>query len=71
MSKKVGGIHAKNIMFFRVHVGEADGGTDAKYEMATQVNDSSPIIESKQTGKWFTLPWADIVKLAVDRGIDK
>jgi len=55
-------------MFLRTHVGEASEGK-RKYEMATNM-DGTPIIESKQTGKWFSLSWNDILNLAEKAGID-
>jgi len=31
----------------------------------------NPIIKSKITGKYFALPWSIIIKLALEKGIDK
>lgn len=31
----------------------------------------SPIIKSKTTGRYFSLPWSQIIKLAVEEGIDE
>ena len=55
-------------MFLRVHAGTAEYGK-LKYEMAYLMG-GSPIVESKQTGKWFTLSWQDILDLARKAGID-
>ena len=66
---KRGEVHGKGSLFMRVYVGEADNGKE-KYVMSTNIHDNSPIIESKQSGKYFTLPWSDIVNIAVDAGID-
>jgi hypothetical protein len=31
----------------------------------------SPIIKSRVTGRLYFLPWSDIIKLAVEAGLDK
>jgi hypothetical protein len=31
----------------------------------------NPIVKSKITGKFFALPWSEIIKLALAKGIDK
>ena len=64
-----GEIHPKRTMFLRCHVGDARSGNTA-YEMSTNASCMNPIIQSKQTGKWFTLSWQDIIELAVEAGID-
>jgi hypothetical protein len=64
----IGCVYPKGSMFLRTRVGEAAGGK-RKYEMATNMN-GTPIIESKQTGKWFSLSWRDILNLAEKAGID-
>jgi len=56
-------------MFLRVHCGEAKSGK-LKYEMSTAIA-GMPIVESKQTGKWFTLSWQAIIDMAVKAGIDE
>ncbi len=70
MEHTKGKIHAAKTLFLRVHVGKANG-EDGTYEMALMGNDNSPVVQSEQTGKWFTLSWTDIVNMAVDKGIDK
>ncbi len=68
---KYGKIHPPRTMFFRNAVGEMNDDEGNKYECTTNVAGEHPIIHSKQTGKWFILTWADIVKLAIEAGIDK
>jgi hypothetical protein len=70
MSKHIGTLHPKKTLFFRRHIGEAEAGK-LTYEMATNMSESIPIIQSKQTGKWFTLSWQEIIDLAILAGIDK
>ena len=31
----------------------------------------SPVVRSCETGKYFILPWPDVVRLAVDAGVDR
>jgi len=64
-----GQIHPPRTMFLRVHCGEAKAGK-LKYEMAAAIA-GMPIVESKQTGKWFTLSWQVIIEMAVKAGIDE
>lgn len=66
-----GKIHPPRTMFFRQAVGEISDNEGNKYECTTNMDGVHPIIHSKQTGKWFTLRWSDIVKLAIKAGIDK
>ena len=64
----VGQLLPANSMLLGVHVGEASFGK-RKYEMSTGIN-QAPIVHSKQTGKWFSLSWKDILALAEKAGID-
>lgn len=64
----IGEILPPKSMILRQHIGEASCG-DLKYEMSTGMN-GAPIVHSKQTGKWFTLSWKDILELADKAGID-
>jgi len=40
------------------------------YEVC-MANMQTPLVHSKQTGKWFTLSFPEIVEMAVEAGIDK
>lgn len=66
-----GEIHPPRTMFLRNSVGEISDEEGNKYECTTNVGGEHPIIHSEQTGKWFTLSWGDIVRLAIEAGIDK
>ena len=70
MSKIIGTIHPKKTLFFRRYIGEAKSGK-LKYEMAAKMCGSTPIIESKQTGKWYTVSWQELINMAVQAGVDK
>lgn len=65
----IGKIYPKDSMFLRIHVGEATEGK-RKYEMSQGVAGGGPLIHSKQTGKWFTIGWKELLHLAIKAGID-
>lgn len=66
-----GKLYVPKTMFFRDEVGKAEGSNGLAYEMSLNMAGSHPIVMSRKTGKWFTLSWHDIVKMAVDAGIDE
>jgi len=70
-TKTIGTIHPKRTMFLRHAVGNIKDSESNEYEATANVSDMSPIICSKQTGKYFTLNWDDIVRLAIDAGVDE
>lgn len=71
MPKKTAGtIHNTKYMALRMHVGTAESDGVA-YEMSVDAGLRTPIVRSKQTGKWFTLSWNEIVNMAVAAGVDK
>ncbi len=41
------------------------------YEVYLGKISRNPIVKSKITGRYFALPWSEIIKLALARGIDK
>lgn len=68
MITAVGSIHERDSLFLRVACGEAKA-PGVVYELNTNV-DGTPLIRSSKTGKWFSVPWRDLLRLAVDAGID-
>ena len=64
-----GKIIEKDTMILRKFIGEAED-EGKKYEICVNMN-GSPLIESKQTGKYYSLGWEDILKMAVEAGIDE
>ena len=49
-----------------------DGDSAGKsYEIYLGKISRNPIVKSKITGKYFALPWSVIIKLALEKGIDK
>ena len=70
MKNKLGIIHPSDALIFRNHVGELSND-ERGYELFHNVYSGlPPHILSKQTGKSFTLPWEDIVEIAINQGID-
>jgi len=41
------------------------------YEIYLGKISRNPIVKSKITGRYFALPWSEIIKLALAKGIDK
>jgi hypothetical protein len=41
------------------------------YEVYLGKISRNPIVKSKITGRYFALPWSEIIKLALAKGIDK
>jgi len=67
-----GEIHGEETYFLRVYVNDwNDLDIEQGYEITTLNDDSTPIVKSKKTGKFFTLSWADIINMAKEAGIDK
>jgi len=67
-SKSIGEIHKPRTLFLRNHVGEATRGK-LSYKMSTLMI-GTPVVQSCQTGQWFTLSWENILELARAAGID-
>ena len=63
------GTGKSSAMFLRMHCGTAKAGK-REYEMSTNMGDGSPIIQSSQTGRSFTLNWEALIDMAVEAGID-
>ncbi len=69
--KQYGKIHPPKTLFFRQAVGTVTDNESNEYDCTLNMGGVHPIVCSKKTGKWFTLGWDDIVRLAVKAGIDK
>jgi hypothetical protein len=69
MSDEIGELIPKDAMVLRQAVGDAtwDG---KKYEMTLSTT-MAPLVKSEQTGKTFSLPWKDILTLAIQAGVDE
>lgn len=70
LNRKYGKIDGPKSLFMNQHVGKADDGEGKEYGLAAHM-DFSPLIKSKTSGRYFTLGWMDIVRLAVAAGIDE
>ena len=69
-TKKAGTLHPPKTMFLRKVIGDAEDKDGNQYEVNV-AGPGVPLVESKQTGNWFSLSFQDIVRLAVDAGIDE
>lgn len=65
----IGLVQSKDRLFLRMSVGTATLG-EGKYEMSTNIGDSSPMIRSQKTGKWWSITWNQLLDLAIKAGID-
>lgn len=65
-----GKIFDSDSMILLVEVGDAKGEDGSTYELSTTLS-NAPIVKSNQTGKYFSLPWSDIITLAIEAGIDE
>ncbi|WP_427500768.1 hypothetical protein ACQE3E_15495 [Methylomonas sp. MED-D] len=64
----IGTIHPKGTMLLRERVGEAETKNGVKIEMSL-VNFHTPCIECINTGKFYTVSWADLLELAMAAGV--
>jgi len=62
----VGTIHPKTAVFMSQHVGAAGD----EFELMTSMN-LSPMIQSRVTGKTWSLGWQELVQLAIAAGVNK
>jgi hypothetical protein len=66
----VGIVSGKDTLYLRMEAGTATGD-GAKYELSVNMGGLNPIIHSSKTGKWWTITWPDLMKLAQAAGIDE
>ena len=68
---KYGNVRGKKALFMRFNVGEATDPDDQNkaYEMSTSAS-QEPMITSKTTCKTFVLYWHELIRMAVEAGID-
>lgn len=60
----------KGSLILRKAVGDAEGPTGLTYECSISAVGAS-IVRSTKTGRWFTLPWADIVAQTIAAGVTR
>jgi hypothetical protein len=53
------------------YLGDDCDSSGQSYEMYLGKISRNPIVKSKITGRLFALPWSEIIKLALAKGIDK
>ena len=65
---RLGRIDAAGAFFICEARGEAEAA-DVTYELNTHLS-GAPMVRSGKTGKTFSLSWHDVLRLAIDAGID-
>ena len=65
----MGKIIEKDVLMMKTFIGSAEM-SGKSYELSTSMN-GAPMVQSNQTGRWFALTWDDIIKMALEAGIDK
>lgn len=67
----LGKIYPENTMFLRMAAGTAKTEDGQEYEFSTNIGGGNPIIYSKQSGKWWSATWQDLIDLAIEMGLDE
>ena len=62
-----GHFHKSDSMFLRVDVGSAKV-EGVEYELSLN-GGNTPLVRNEKTGQWFLLPWSDVLRLALERGL--
>lgn len=66
----LGKIHPKDALFMKVGHGGATSSSGKQYELNATLG-GCPMISSKQTGKQWVLSWEELIRMAIDAGIDQ
>lgn len=66
----VGQIDAPGSFFMREARGDAKAADGTVYELNTHLS-GAPLVRSSKTGKFFSLSWQDVLRLAIEAGIDR
>lgn len=66
----VGRVYPPTAHFLRKSFGSAYSENGNEYKLGVVVKKGQMLVKSEKTGKWFVLTWPDVVRLAVDAGID-
>lgn len=56
-------------MFMQIHAGTATQGENT-YSCGNNMGNGSMIVESEKTKRKFVISWEDVIRLAIERGID-
>ena len=65
-----GKIYPNGTLVLSIEAGSA-GNEERRYQLLTSGASGVPIIESKQTGKAWSISWEELIAMAVDAGIDR
>ncbi len=58
-------------LILREDVGEMTDPKGNSYELTTTLPGRAPLIKSKRTGKTFAMSWEDLVRLAIEEGVNE
>jgi hypothetical protein len=65
-----GKVFEKEALFVSILVGNAkDAASGIEYRLMTSLS-GSPMITSEKTGKTWGITWPDLIKLAIEAGIE-
>lgn len=65
----VGKVYPKGTLFLSIEAGSA-ANEERSYQLLTSGSSGVPMIESKQTGKTWSISWKELLDLAIAAGID-
>lgn len=65
----VGKVYPKGTLFLSIEAGSAGKG-ERSYKLLTSGSSGVPMIESKQTGKAWSISWKELLDFAIAAGID-
>ncbi|MBI5817437.1 MAG: hypothetical protein HZA88_00455 [Verrucomicrobia bacterium] len=66
-----GHLKTPSTLVFRQDCGIARDEDGIEYELSINILRKTPIVRSQKTGRWFFLSWKDIVRLAVNAGVNE
>lgn len=56
-------------MLLRISCGDAEDEDGRRYELGTTTS-GAPCIRGGTTGKYFVVPWGELIDMAIEAGID-
>lgn len=65
----VGKVYPKGTLFLSIDAGSA-ANEERSYQLLTSGSSGAPMIESKQTGKTWSISWKELLDFAIAAGID-
>lgn len=71
VKEKHGTLHTGKTMWLRQAIGTCKSGNGLEYDMDVNLGAYHPIIRSKKSGRWWTINWEQLVRMAIAAGIDE